>query len=268
MFKYTEAELTKIVYDAMQCFNERMNFNILPNNTVLAFFTPDNGIEVYEAFCSKYFPDWLQEDYMADGYFEDIAASAFIGEQYYGMLIRLDLEFPETELFQIFIHEISHIYCTVNEIDGGYFFDKYCHCDDVTEDGIMNAGYAIWREAIADIMAQRVNPYGGYYTLKYVKLYVNEMYRHLSYINPESKKAMSLIIAYLMVSDEIVKAKDWNKAEAKIRRVISFDNEMIFRILKLVYINLSNESYWKITPDFIYELGEKYLLLIANKTLE
>lgn len=245
MSRYTETDLTEIVYDAMVCFNDEMNFNISPENTVLAFFTPDNGIEVYESFCKKHFPDWLQEDYMADGYFESFAASAFVGEACYGILIRLDLDFPPAELFRIFLHEISHIYCTVNEIDGGHFFDGYCHCDDVTEDGIMNAGYAIWREAIADIMAQRVNPHAGRYTLKYVKPYVEELYDQLSYHNPKSKKAMSLILVYFMVSDDVVKAKDWSKAEAKIKKVIFFDDELMYGILNLIYANLSKEQYWR-----------------------
>lgn len=131
----------------------------------------------------------------------------------------------------------------------------------------MNAGYAIWRESIADIMTQRVNPYGGHYTLKYVKPYVEELYNQLSYHNTESKKAMSLIIAYLMVSDEVVKSGDWICAEAKIRKVNSFDDELMYGILKMVYFNFSKEQYWKIDPDFIFELGERYLTLIVNLIL-
>ena len=41
------------------------------------------------------------------------------------------------------------------EIDGGNFFDKYC-MGSGPEDGMMNAGYAIWREAVADIMADSI----------------------------------------------------------------------------------------------------------------
>ena len=112
---------------------------------------------------AKNFPGWLQEDYMADGYFESFAASAFVGYQYYGILIRSDLDFSSAELFWIFLHEISHIYCTVNEIDGGH---------------------------------------------------------------------------------------------------------LIHGIFKLTYINLSKERYWRITPDFIFDLGERYLSLITNKSLK
>lgn len=210
MPKYTENDLTELVYDAMQCFSEKMDFDISAENTVLAFFTPDNGTEVYENFCSEYFPDWLQEDYTAKGYFESFAASAFVVEKYYGILIRSDLDFPPAELFRIFLHEISHIFCTVNEFDGGHFFDKYCHCEDVTEDGIMNAGYAIWREAVADVMAQKVDPYSGQYTLKYVKPYVDKLYRSISYTNPESKKSH---VAHICLSYDFKRSRKIKRLE-------------------------------------------------------
>ncbi|MCM1509019.1 MAG: hypothetical protein NC177_18065, partial [Ruminococcus flavefaciens] len=59
MSKYAKEDLTQIVYDAMNCFNEKMRFNISSDNAILAFFTPDNGINVYETFCQQYFPNWL-----------------------------------------------------------------------------------------------------------------------------------------------------------------------------------------------------------------
>lgn len=38
---------------------------------------------------------------------------------------------------------------------GGNFYDKYC-CGKDLLDGAINAGYAIWREAVADIMAKSI----------------------------------------------------------------------------------------------------------------
>ncbi|MCM1269871.1 MAG: hypothetical protein NC122_00265 [Faecalibacterium sp.] len=267
MSKYAKEDLTQILYDAMVCFNEKMKFNISPDNTVLAFFTPDNGIEVYETFCQQYFPNWLNEDYMTEGYFESFAASAFVGEKY-GILIRLDLDMTAAEWFEIFLHEISHIYCSVNEIDGGYFFDRFCNGSKGVEDGIMNAGYAIWREAIADIMAHELNPYSGMYIVQYVKPHVDELYRSLSYKNPDSKKAMSLILAYLMLTNEIRQSENWQQAEIQIRKVMKFDDEMIYRIVELVYENLRKSEYWRITSDFIMNIGEAYLWLLTNKSIK
>ena len=64
------------------------------------FFILDNRIEVYEDFCSKYFPYHLNEDYKHREKFENISTEAFVGEHH------------------DFINDIAHIYCTHNEIGG------------------------------------------------------------------------------------------------------------------------------------------------------
>ena len=51
MCRYTEQELRDIFYDALDFFNEALDSGITRDNTVLAFFTPDNGTDVYEQFC-------------------------------------------------------------------------------------------------------------------------------------------------------------------------------------------------------------------------
>ena len=48
MGRYTEQELRDIFYDALDFFNEALDSGITRDNTVLAFFTPENGLDVYE----------------------------------------------------------------------------------------------------------------------------------------------------------------------------------------------------------------------------
>ena len=45
MGRYTEQELRDIFYDALDFFNDALDSGITRDNTVLAFFTPDNGLE-------------------------------------------------------------------------------------------------------------------------------------------------------------------------------------------------------------------------------
>lgn len=77
---------------------------------------------------------------------------------------------------------------------------------------MMNAGYAIWREAVADIMADSIISEYATITLSSVKGIVKEYYGELSATNPNSKKAMSLIIVYIMISREVHDGKN-NKKE-------------------------------------------------------
>ena len=130
--KHTQEKLTELFAYAVDLFNETMDeeYAVGEGGIMLRFFTPDNGIQVYEDFCSIYFPHHLKEDYNRREKFENISAEAFVSEQYDGVMIRADLPFPEMELIQIFLHETAHIYCTHNEINGGNFYREYCDAPD------------------------------------------------------------------------------------------------------------------------------------------
>ncbi len=133
---------------------------------------------------------------------------------------------------------------------------------------MMNAGYAIWREAIADIMADSIKSEYASQRLADVKSEVMRMYRMLSIENPDSKKQMSLIIAYIMISGEVAGTETWDAAEKAIRKTIRFDNELIYVILRMIFANLHDSPFWCITPDYISGLGEVYLALLAHKRME
>lgn len=260
---HTEEEITQILLEAMESFNDVLDFNISLDNTVIAFFTPQNGVEIYERFCNENFPNRVHDNYKADGYFESMAASAFVGSKY-GILIRSDLKWSSYEYFRVFLHEISHIFCTVNEIEGGEFYDKYCQGSGI-EDGIINAGYAVWREAIADITVDAVCSDMALISLKNVRNDIVQLYDMISSSNPNSKKCMSIIIAYLMISSEVAGTENWDEAEKAIRNNINFKDDFIYRIAEIVFKNLNNGDFWTITLDFIVDLGETYISLLTNK---
>ena len=170
---YTRNELTEYFFEALDMFNDCLDSDISKENVLLEFFTPENGVAVYESFCRDHFPKLLEEPYKEEGYFESFGAQAFVNETEYGVLIREDINFTLGGVLQMFLHEISHLYCTKNEIDGGGFFDKYC-MGSGPEDGMMNAGYAIWREAVADIMADSIISEYATTTLSAIKKFVKE----------------------------------------------------------------------------------------------
>lgn len=262
---YTENELREVFLQALDLFNACIESDISEKNTVLAFFTPNTGKMVYEEFCGAHFPKHLQEPYWKDGYFEGFAAQAFVGDDRYGVLLRSDLRFHPIELLHILLHEISHLYCTCNEIPGGHFFDRYC-MGSGAEDGQMNAGYAVWREFVADLMASSVLSETTYSTLTSVRESVTELYDAISGANPESKKCMSLILVSLMNTREVGCTDNWNIAERAIRRAYPFDDLMIYA-LQLVFDKLQQRPFWNISPEFIMELGGVYLLIVSNRTI-
>ena len=136
----------QVLFYAAEIFNERMGTMFNEENLVLSCFQTSDQEEVFEQFCKQYFPDRLTDRYKEEGYF-DFHVSAFIGEgknSVYGILLRTDIERNPATLYHILLHEL-----------GGDSFYK-CYCMDSTlsreEDGAINAGYAIWRELIAEVI--------------------------------------------------------------------------------------------------------------------
>ena len=251
---YTRNELTKYFFEALDMFSDCLDSDISKENVLLEFFTPSNGVAVFERFCGAHFPKLLEEPYKEEGYFESFGAQAFVNGTEYGVLIREDIDFTLGEVLQMFLHEISHL---KNEIEGGNFFDKYC-MGSGPEDGMMNAGYAIWREAVADIMADSIISEYATTTLSPVKKFVKEYYGELSAANPNSKKAMSLIIVYIMISREVASTREWDEANRAIKRIIKIDDPLFGAMLEQVFVQLNRRPYWEITPKFIMTLGETY----------
>lgn len=264
--RYTESDLRKIFFKALDVFNACMDSAITTENTALAFFIPANGVGVYESFCKQYFPKYLKENYQQEGYFESFAAQAFVDGAQNGILFRADIDFSTDDVFYTFLHEISHIFCVRNEINGKNFFNEYCMGSGI-EDGMMNAGYAIWREAIADIMASAIISEVAGPRLSYLKRKITALYDSLSISNPDSKKCMALILVYIMNAVEVAGTEDWDQAEKAISKVFSFHPAMMF-ILKLIFLNLHEAPYWSISSEFIIALGEAYLSLLSFRAME
>lgn len=262
-YKYSRKQLKEFFSEALEILNIHLDTDINEQSVFLDFFTHENGVLVYEKFCRTHFPKMLEERYREPGYFDSTAAQAFLNDTEYGILVREDLSFPPREMVKIFLHELAHLYCSKNEIPGGNFFGKYC-MGSGPEDGMMNAGYAIWRETVADIMADSI--YCEYPTveLRSVNKIISDFFGELSITNPDSKKAISLIIAYIMTSKEVSVTKDWNIAQREIDKKIDVKSPMLIAILKQVFEQLNQSPFWEITPEFIITLGETYLTLLTG----
>lgn len=109
----------------------------------------------------------------------------------------------------IFLHETLHLYCTKYEIPAGDFYNRYCQ-DAGLHDSYMNARYAIWREVVADIMADSILSEYSSFSLFKLEDKLNRLYQLVISKLPNSKKNMSLIIVYVMISKEVCGETEWN----------------------------------------------------------
>lgn len=258
--KYKEALLC-----AAETLNESMGTEFSEDNLVLCCFQTENQQEVFEQFCKQYFPERLTDRYKEDGYF-DFHASAFVGEgenSVDGVLLRTDVERTPATLYHILLHELAHIFCTRNELGGDSFYKRYCMDDTLSseEDGAINAGYAIWRELIAELIASEKDDNCVVLSLEdkedILRYYMEELE------DGNRKMAVSMILCEALTSREGEPAATWNATKRKVAKYEPFDDPLFMDLLELVVRKLK-KNFVEIDRDFILELGSRYLFLVTE----
>lgn len=266
-YNSTEKEhIESVIHNCKRFYNDTLNETFFrDDNLKVAFMTLENGVEVYETFCGQFFPKYLRENYTAPGYMESFTAQAFVNKNVYGILIRLDTGVNPNAWYQIVLHEMSHIFCLVHEIGGEDFFEKYCvnKTENTMENGMICAGYAIWREFIADYIAVQINPFFRPISMLELKKEVSELDKEWSSTNPNAKVLVSHMLADILLN---TKVRQQENPEAILQLL---EKEKVFTskvpgtsyagMIRILYKQLRREECWKIDVDFVWELGEEYL---------
>lgn len=260
MSKYSKEQLMKYLNTALDVFEQKMSFYIR-DNLIIEFFNGRNANKVYVEFCKNHFPDRYEEDHTL----KDTGAEAFIQNGKYGLLIRESINMPPIDIQFMMFHEVAHLFCITHEYDGKSFYDEYC----LEGCGEFAAGYAIWREAIADMIASQLYMNYGTCPISVRKDLIANYYFEINARNPDSKKLMSLIIGYVMLSREIHSAKNITEAK-KVIESIGIRDHIFVSCLEDIFNHLliQGEKYYKITPDFIYDLGLKYIDILSFKAFQ
>lgn len=265
--RITRKQLVQLAYDTMNEYNIKMGTAFSSDTVELAFFTPKNGVAVYEEFCIWYFKRQLSEKYKSSGFFENFAAMAMIGDIKDGILVREDMDIPEYEWHHIFLHELSHILACREEIGGELFYDLFCvdYAESPEEDGYINAGYAIWREFSAELFAMDIDDGCVPFTISSVKKHIINLCKEITFDEPNAKEAMYRLLIFIFKSDDYYFSKNEDGFIKHIRNCGLSDALDFESVIRLVYQHLAGDSSWKIDVDFIMELGFLYTLSIANK---
>ena len=249
---------------AAETLNERLGTEFSEDNLVLRCFQTENQQEVFEQFCKQYFPDRLEDRYTEDGYF-DFHASAFVGtgDGADGILLRTDIARHPAELKHILLHELAHIFCTRNELGGDNFYERYCMDDTISreEDGTINAGYAVWRELAAELIAFELDDNCDMIPLRRKKDLLS--YYEGELLTGSGKMGVSMILCEVMTSAEGEASMTWDAAKSKFARFKPFDDPLYRDLLKLVFTHV-REYFIVIDRDFIYEIGVLYLTITAQ----
>lgn len=253
---------------AIEIFNEKMDADFSADNIILTCFMTDDQEEIFEQFCAQYFPYRLNDRYQEEGYF-DFKASSFIGmdnDGKDGILLRTDVPYHPAELLHIFLHELAHIYCVHHELDGKSFYDEYCegYAQSKEEDGMINAGYAVWRECIAEIIAIELDDSCEIVPLKKKADVLRQLREEIEPV--DGKLLVSEILTAVMTSTEVETSHTWDEAEKSVQSLSLFEAPET-DLFRLVYAQLRT-TFIEIDVDFIHELGYLYLNILSLVTIQ
>lgn len=157
-------------------------------------------------------------------------------------MVRTDIDYMPNELRHTLLHELAHIYCVHDELNGKYFFDLYCNGTAPTaeKDEIINTGYAIWRECIAEVIAIELDDTCYITSLSSKKKYLSSL---IDKIDPHNGKlAMSIILTAVMTSEEVEKSKECKSAANSLARLKRFEEPMFHDMFEKVFLQLRNGS--------------------------
>lgn len=248
---------------AMDMFNRQIGTDYSEDTIEICLVTEENGDEKIPAFLEN-FKEVVEPIMLVPGYVSTIRAEALVTKERLGMIIRTDLEGHDMQWRHMVLHELGHIFCTQNELESKEkFFNKYCiHTENKFQDGAINAGYAIWREFIAEFMATILDEdmFDNY--LEQMKDHCYFMLDEIEAMVDDDKYCLSALLIDIMTTVEVLHALEFSQALEKLKsydRVVN--SKTLLGIVELVFDQIAEDEPWVIDVDFIETLGNAFLML-------
>ena len=261
----SEKYFLEIVEMAMNMFNRQIGTDFSLENVEVQLVSRKNADEVLPVFLENY-KDAVEPAMFIPGYIETIRAEAFVTSDRQGILARTDLDDVNGYQWKhLILHELSHIFCTKNELESKErFYKKYCEnfTDNEIEDGYINAVYTIWKEFIAEFMAIIVDEDMADNHLNMFSRHSNYMVDEIKAMVNDDKLCMSAILIDIISSVEIPNSEDFEEVIEALKhcgysKVLESRN--LLEIVRNVYEKIFTEPFWQIDLDFIENLGSLYV---------
>ena len=245
------------------------------NDIIIEFAKKNDMAKRAKSFCAKYVPDKIINESQTRQLNSSIAANALIGREKSAVIVRLNHKINRQKWREILFHEFMHIFCAKTEVDGVHFMDVYgnVHTPDenpVNEiyDGFLNAGYVVWEEFIAQyyaLLKTKQHPYTFSDIADYAFGLLGEV--SIAYDEKIAKDSFSMACAYLLTCDggnilsNLTELDDTDLQERKTERSLR-------DCLEHLQGNLQKEKPWKISEEFISDLGSKFLMFKTMNSID
>ncbi len=129
---------------------------------------------------------------------------------------------------------------------------------------MINAGYAVWRECIAEIIAIECDDNCDIFPIRDKKKMLAQLRDEID--QRDGKLLVSEILTAVMTSSEVEASQTWDEAEKAIHSLKLFDTPPELDLMRLVFNQLQARLI-EIDVDFISELGFLYLNILSLSLL-
>lgn len=221
--------------------------------------------------CAIYCPEKIFTDSQLRQLNESIAANALIGREKSVVLIRINSKSSKIEFRRMIFHELMHIYCGLVEMDGEHFIDIFgtgttpdVAPEDKTYDGIIVAGYTVWTEFIAQYYAIKMIDTKGH-EFSDVQQYINGLFYEVNVLELEkSKGSFSMLCSYWLTCEDFsdtFTALGEGVFMPKNQPHGAETQKALYACIDYLHKQLQKEQPWKISEEFIYQVGYKFSML-------
>lgn len=241
----------------------------------IEFSTRKQAPERFKALCEKYAPDRPINEHHLYALEHQTFGNAIIGRGKSAALLKIDYKMDRDNLRRVVFHELMHIYCGKTEMDGGHFIDVYGsgHTpdpdpEDKVYDGCVSAGYSVWSEFIAEYYAVTKTVLDEH-SFGDIAEPVFNLLGETVMSNEGAKNNFAMVCAYVLSCSD---AEDIlpnignpgfivpDDAPDGIQAMTALKSCLLY-----FYEHMQTERPWKITEEFICDLGSKYIaFVIAN----
>ncbi len=251
-------EIEYVIDDALELFNKKFNTDYSRENIHFGFFNNRTFREVYERFCTRYFPLWLREDYENPEFYIYTQASTFVEGSEYGILINYTVKCNYGRWLCVILHELGHIHATTKEYNGNSFYRAFCEDDSPVENSrVMYDGYAMWREFIAEYLAQvALQEFDSVFLDECVEKIVQWEY-DVTGTDSISLKGISMILATILTTIDYQEISDWDSFAKRLGEIGWENYTLYLELIRLVYLRLKKlaDKPYALHEDFVYEIG-------------
>ena len=273
-------EMQSCAADTLNYFIEVMpDVPFCADDIHIDFAPKSKMVERFKVLCKQYSPDRPISEHHEFAIENNNFGNAIIGRGQSAIVLRTDYKIAVHNLRRIVFHELMHIYCSKTEMGGEHFIDVFGsgHTpdpdpEDAEYDGYLNAGHFIWSEFIAEYTAtMKTNDQKHCFSdiAEVVFSLLDEMY----FRNPESKYSCAMLCAYIISCADIDNVLENFANPGFIVPDDEPDGIASMTALQscLIYLHehIQSEKPYKITEEFIAELGKRYVdLLLKNSILK